>query len=131
MAKRPKRAEAVEPVAKAGFFLVNHEKLDRAINGSVGKEGKSYGGVGKDASDAQVLAEYDRLAGLILDQNNQKVANGSFFDFEEGAPRAEFLVKLAPILNATGAPRVSVKESGGVKEKKGRSKKQLEVDEEE
>lgn len=131
MAKRPKKAEAVEPVALAGFFLVNHDKLDRVINGSVGKEGKSYGGVDKDASDAQVLAEYDRLAGLILDQNNQKVANGSFYDFEEGAPRVNPLVALAPILNSSGVPRVSVKESSGEVKKGRRSKKQLEVDEEE
>lgn len=102
MAKKAK-AEYKEPVALAEYHLANHEKLDRAINGSVGQGGQMQGGVGKDATEAQILAEYDKLGGLILKQtivqdvNEEgdqvekveylKLATGSFWDFKEGKPK--------------------------------------------
>lgn len=70
-----------------GFSLVNEEKLGRAIEGSPGKEGKATGGVGREASPEAVLAEYDRLGGLVL-KGGRKIKTGSFYNFEERAPRA-------------------------------------------
>lgn len=61
------------------FYLVNREKLDRAINGTITDGGKLKGGVGPDASDAEVLAEYDKLGGLIK-KAGLKVKLGCFWD---------------------------------------------------
>lgn len=69
-----------------GFTLVNEEKLGRAINGSIGKGAVLYGGVGDKAEPEEILAEYDRLGGLIL-QGLRKVKTGSFYDFEKGEAR--------------------------------------------
>jgi len=69
-----------------GYECVNSEKLDRAINGSVGKEGRLYGGVGEDASDMVKLATYDKIGGLIR-KDGKKVKMGSFFDFEKKVVR--------------------------------------------
>lgn len=68
--------------------LVNEEKLERAIHGTVGRAGAHTGGVGEDASDEAILAEYDRLAGLIT-KNGETVKTGSFYDFKERKPREE------------------------------------------
>lgn len=70
------------------FVLVNEEKVLRAVHGSVTREGKMSGGVGENASDEVLLAEYDRLGGLVL-KENLKVKTGSFYDFSKKAPRAE------------------------------------------
>ena len=79
----------VEKFAKIGeFTLVNLEKLDRAIYGSVGKNGELVGGVGEKAGESAILAEYDRLGGLIR-KGKRKVKTGSFFDFDRGEARAK------------------------------------------
>lgn len=75
-----------------GFTLANPEKVDRAVNGSIGQEGQLYGGVG-DQDEAAILAAYDKLGGLILKGKN-KVRNGSFYDFEKKAPRVKPQVTL-------------------------------------
>ena len=69
-----------------GYTIANLEKWDRAINGTVGAEGKLVGGVGENASDEEKIAEYDRLGGLIL-KGKRKVKMGSFYDFEKKQPR--------------------------------------------
>lgn len=69
-----------------GYEIVNDEKWNRAVEGSMGKEGKLENGVGEDASDELKLAAYDKLGGLIR-KDGHKVKTGSFFDFEEQAPR--------------------------------------------
>ena len=61
-----------------GYTLANAEKLDRAINGTVGSRGSAIGGVGP-GDQAAILAEYDRLGGLIL-KGKYKVKTGSFYD---------------------------------------------------
>lgn len=68
------------------FQLVNEEKVQRAIYGSVGKGGAMTGGVGENAGDAVVIAEYDRLGGLVL-KEGEKVKTGSFYDFQAKVPR--------------------------------------------
>lgn len=77
-----------EPRKILGYSLVNHDKLDRAINGAVSKRGQLEGGVGAEASDEAVIAEYDRLGGLIL-KGKYKVKTGSFYDFKGRKPRAK------------------------------------------
>lgn len=91
------------------FTLVNTDKLERALNGTLDASNTAIGGVGKGAyfeggvwkldGDAlgekevavlehAVLAEYDRLGGLIKRQGD-KVETGSFFDFKAKKPRVE------------------------------------------
>ena len=70
------------------FSLVNDEKVERAQHGSLGREGKLYGGVGDEASPEALLAEYDRLGGLIT-KGGLRVKMGSFYDFEKKQPRPE------------------------------------------
>jgi len=64
------------------YYLPNLEKLDRAVNGTVVSGGKKQGGVGLDATDEQILVEYDKLGGLIL-KGGLKVKSGCFYDIEE------------------------------------------------
>lgn len=80
------------------FKLENEEKLHRAIYGTVGKGGAMIGGVGEGASEDQILAEYDKLAGLIT-KNGEKVKTGSFYDFKERKPRETPEVKLVFVVN--------------------------------
>lgn len=63
------------------FTLANSDKAERAINGSVMSEGQMKGGVGVDAEEHEILAEYDRLGGLVLMDGN-KVKTGCFWDFK-------------------------------------------------
>lgn len=94
------------------------DKVERAINGSVGAQGSLVGGVGKEATPEAIIAEYDRLGGLIVkikpglkpeDLNlpedatpeeklkaekklmkmSYKVKTGSFYDFKKGEARAK------------------------------------------
>ena len=64
------------------YDLVHEGKLRRAIEGTVVSGGKVLPGVGPEASDAEIVAEYDRLGGLIR-KDGLKVKTGCFYDFEE------------------------------------------------
>lgn len=66
------------------YLLSNEEKLSRAINGRVTRNGKMEGGVGADAPEEAILAEYDRLGGYIS-KDGLKVKTGSFYNFSEKA----------------------------------------------
>ena len=78
------------------FELVNDEKIDRAINGSTGNKGQLLGGLlsklelndPDEIPEAELLAEYDKLGGAIL-QDGSKVKNGSFYDFRKKKPFEE------------------------------------------
>lgn len=63
------------------FTLANADKVERAINGTVLDKGSTKGGVGPNASEDEIIAEYDRLGGLILMGRN-KVRMGCFYDFK-------------------------------------------------
>lgn len=63
------------------YTLQNPDKIHRAIHGTVLSQGQLKGGVGEDAEPAAILAEYDRLGGLILMDGKYKVKTGSFYDF--------------------------------------------------
>jgi hypothetical protein len=69
-----------------GFTLVNAEKIERALHGTMGKGGELNGGVGDKAKPEDLLAEYDRLGGLIL-KDGRKVKTGSFYDFDKKEAR--------------------------------------------
>lgn len=65
------------------YVLANPEKVDRAINGTVGAGGQPRGGVGPEAKPAAIIAEYDRLGGhIITADGGYKVKPGSFYDFK-------------------------------------------------
>ncbi len=70
------------------FNLLNEEKYNRAIKGVQAQDGSGNyrGGVGENASQVALLAEYDRLGGLIT-KNGLKVKTGSFYDFKKRQPR--------------------------------------------
>ncbi len=75
------------------FILQNDEKVNRAIHGVSTRAGVTKGGVGEEPKDEKdvpawqkaVIAEYDRLGGLIL-KDNAKVKTGCFYDFEKKQP---------------------------------------------
>lgn len=76
-----------------GYKLENEVKYKRVVDGTLGKEGQLDGGIGLKKDDdgnitngAQILAEYDRLGGLIT-KDGEKVATGSFYDFKNRCAR--------------------------------------------
>lgn len=66
------------------FVLENKEKVVRAAEGSPSAGGNLVGGVGY-ADETKLLAQYDKLGGLITEDGN-KVKTGSFFDFKGDKP---------------------------------------------
>lgn len=75
------------------FELVNEDKAERTINGTIGRNASMVGGVGQDASPEAKIAEYDRLGGLIK-YSGDTVKKGSFYDFKAKKPIAEPVIKL-------------------------------------
>lgn len=67
------------------YDLINEEKVERALHGNIGAEGKLVGGVGDDADEATILAEYDKLGGLIR-KGKYNLKTGCFFDFKTQTP---------------------------------------------
>ena len=72
MSKRP----IEKPTALASYLLLNREKLDRA-----------RGKLGKEASDLEILVEYDKYGGAIRNKEGRIIKTGSFFDFVNKVPR--------------------------------------------
>lgn len=93
---KAKKVEKVEkePATYGDFVLYNNEKLDRVINGVMGAQGKLTDGLGKDAPISAILAEYDRIGGLVRTRDGKKVALGSFYDFDKGVARETPLVEI-------------------------------------
>ena len=83
----------METLKLGEYTLANADKFERAVNGTVIDQGAVKGGVGVDATDAEKIAEYDRLGGLIL-KGKYKVKMGSFYDFKGKKPHA----KATPVL---------------------------------
>lgn len=126
--------------------MVNEEKVNRAIHGMIGREGRLQGGVGENAEPEAVLAEYDRLGGLIR-KGGAKVKTGSFYDFDKRTPRKTPDVKLlfrdlegnevelsedeeVPV-EVQAAEKIAAGGATGGKKKKKASKKASKEDEEE
>lgn len=79
-----------EKVTKVkGFTLVNAQKVERALYGAPNSENEMIGGIA-DADgtydDDKLLAEYDRLGGLIK-KGDDNVKTGSFYDFKKKQPK--------------------------------------------
>lgn len=79
-----------------GYTLVNQDKVNRALDGAMNEHGEFKGGIrAEDGSydRDELLAEYDRLGGLIK-KGEDKVRTGSFYDFKlrkaRNTPRVEF-----------------------------------------
>lgn len=73
------------------FILANPEKVNRAIHGMTSRGGGLVGGVGEGEGaewEAKLIAEYDRLGGLIT-KDNAKVKTGCFYDFDAKKPVAK------------------------------------------
>lgn len=68
-----------------GYTLSNEEKVQRAIHGMEipDRDGNPIqkGGVGEKATPEEILAEYDRIGGLIKNASGDKVKTGSFYNF--------------------------------------------------
>jgi hypothetical protein len=92
-----------------GFTLINTDKLERALNGTPMSDSTMKGGVGDGAYfengvwmrngeelsakevetlEFSLLAEYDKLGGLIK-KGDDKVKTGSFFNFTAKKPHAK------------------------------------------
>jgi hypothetical protein len=52
------------------------------LNNNSGKLDHAKRDAGQNATDEQILAHYDKLAGLIKDENGSKIENGSFWEVE-------------------------------------------------
>jgi len=81
------------PSTANGYVLVNPEKVRRAAEGSPTSEGTPTGGVGYEDETA-LLAQYDRLGGLVRTSEGRKVKTGSFWDFKAN----KAIAKPAPVL---------------------------------
>lgn len=84
-----------------GFECSNIDKLDRVLNGTVGRAGAAVGGLGESALEEtpeQVLAQYDKLGGLIT-RNGDKVKTGCFWDFKNNKAIAKPKVVLVYRVN--------------------------------
>lgn len=53
------------------------------LNNNNGKLDRAKKDAGVNASPEQVLAHYDKLAGLIIDENGNKIENGKFWETEK------------------------------------------------
>lgn len=71
-----------------GYIIQNKDKYNRAIFGTIGRSGALEGGVGEKADKNAILAEYDKLGGLVL-KDGRKIKTGSFYDFEKKEPRVK------------------------------------------
>lgn len=83
------------------YELVNDEKLNRVLKGTIGRLGQLTGGLESsldwskktdEEREFAIIADYDRVGGLIL-KNGLKVATGSFYDVALKAPRKEPALK--------------------------------------
>jgi len=53
------------------------------LNNNSGKYDRAKSDAGENATPEQILAHYDKLAGLIKDENGAKVENGKFWETEK------------------------------------------------
>ena len=69
-----------------GYTLVNEEKINRVLNGVPGTD---VTGIAKDNGEydeADLLAQYDKLGGLIKNADGYIVKTGSFYNLKAKAP---------------------------------------------
>jgi len=118
------------PKAYGEFLLVNHDKLDRVINGFLGPKGELIGGLGEDASVEQILTNYDKLAGLITDKDGNKLQHGCFWDFKKKkAKEIPEIIYRDNTLAVKTSIKINVEELGD-KEKPNRKGRKAKIEEE-
>lgn len=82
-----------------GFVLTDMDKLARVVHGKMGRMGDLVGGLGLEAKPKDVLAAYDRIAGLIK-KDGYKIKTGSFWNFTRGVnaahkePKVKYLFQI-------------------------------------
>lgn len=108
------------PVGFGDYLICNHDKLNRVINGTVGSKGGLVGGLGKDASPEAILAEYDKLGGLIRNKAGENIAMGSFYDFENKCARTDISLAKKP---NEGGLKIAEEHIGDVVDKPKKKKK--------
>lgn len=138
-------AEKQETSLIDGYEIVNMDKWDRATNGIIMGDGEPKGGVGEEATNADKIAEYDRIGGLIK-KDGYKVKTGSFYNFKKRSPRKDPQVMLIftdirgnivevpagePLPIEVRAAQVADEQQKLKKTKKGKKNKDLEEDESE
>ena len=87
--KRDEFKERNVPQKAEAYEFCNPEKVDRALNGTLRSGGHLEGGVKKaDGTwdEAELLAEYDKLGGLIK-KGGDSIQTGSFYDFKNRTKR--------------------------------------------
>ncbi len=112
------------------YIICDLSKLDRVINGAVGSQGQLTGGLGKDASEEAILAEYDKIGGLIRTQDGDKVEIGTFYDFINRKPRTEIRIKIAKDVNKKGL-KLNIEKVGDDDKKSKKKEKKLKFEDEE
>ena len=112
------------------YIICDLSKLDRVINGAVGSQGQLTGGLGKDASEEAILAEYDKIGGLIRTQDGEKVEIGTFYDFTNRKPRTEIRIKIAKDVNKKGL-KLNIEKVGDDDKKSKKKEKKLKFEDEE
>ena len=124
-----KKIPELAPLDFGDFLLYNHDKFNRVVDGIVGPGGRAMGGLGKDAPAEMIIAEYDKLGGLIKTKDGQKVETGMFYDFENRKPKDKIELKIALKPNRGGL-KITTKEVGDELKGKGRKSKVKDEDEE-
>ena len=75
---------------KAGTFVLDNEgKVRRVINDTKAADGSIITGLGSKAEHGDVIAAYDKIAGLILGKEGAHVKTGCFYDYEAREPSAD------------------------------------------
>lgn len=96
-----------------GYELCNPDKIDRALYGNpiskdVDGNPVRKGGVAKEDGsydENALLSEYDKLGGLIKNDEGSRVLTGSFYDFKKRKPREVPEVKLTFRISVPGLAR--------------------------
>lgn len=91
------------------YVLCNQEKYKRVVDGVVGDKGQMIGGIGRDAPEEQIIAEYDRLGGLIKTiTTDEKIETGTFWDFQKRKPKENIEIRIEK--KPEGGTRINTKQ---------------------
>lgn len=77
---------------------LNEDKVERAINGTLGKLGQNQGGVGAEATGEEKVTEYDRLGGGMR-INGDRVKPGCLYDFKNKKAFKDPVLQLEFLIN--------------------------------
>lgn len=113
MANRPTHTGEKEVKAFGKVFkLAYGPKVHRAIHGDESNPNAVQHGVGLDAAPEALIAEYDRIGGLIL-LNGKKVKSGTFWD----SRRQKAIEKPAIEIQKRPSAKASIENAGDADKK--------------